>query len=136
MLYRVGGVVGVILFILWLYAVFDSITAPAERVRLLPKALWVLTVLLLSLLGAVLWFAFGKPLPVYAPGGAAGEVSGGLGERIGPVYGPTPTRRSRPTRGIAPDDDVAFLRSLDEQVKRELKPKTDPGEHDKDDDKN
>ena len=128
MLIRVGGIIGVVLFVLWLYAVFDSITAPAERVRLLPKALWVLVVLLLSLLGATLWFAFGRPLAVYPAGGVQSAPPTGMRPRGGLRYDAPPSRRSKPVRGIAPDDDVAFLRSLEEQFQKDIKPE-DKNDH-------
>jgi hypothetical protein len=70
----------------------------ADRVRTLPRALWVLVVLLIPLLGPVAYFVFGRPLP--AP-------------REGPVRRPA----SRPA---SPDDDPEFLRSMNiEQAARD-----------------
>ena len=70
----------------------------AERVRTLPRALWVLVVLLIPLLGPVAYFVFGRPLP--AP-------------REGPV-------RRTTTRPASPDDDPEFLRSMNiEQSRRD-----------------
>ena len=70
----------------------------ADRVRTLPRALWVLVVLLIPLLGPLAYFVFGRPLP--AP-------------REGPVRRP-------PSRPASPDDDPEFLRSMNiEQAARD-----------------
>jgi hypothetical protein len=70
----------------------------ADRVRTMPRALWVLVILLIPLLGPVAYFLFGRPLP--AP-------------REGPVHRPAP-------RPASPDDDPEFLRSMNiEQSRRD-----------------
>ncbi len=91
MLIRLGGLFALVSVALWLWGVFDSITAPADRVRLLPKVLWVVAVLLLFDVGAVLWFVFGRPRRTVSSG----------------------ARRS-----TAPDDDPEFLRRLGDDVRR------------------
>jgi hypothetical protein len=67
-----------------------------DRVRNMARALWVLVILLLPLLGSVAYFLFGRPLP--AP-------------REGPV------RRTAP-RPASPDDDPEFLRSMNTEQSR------------------
>jgi hypothetical protein len=68
----------------------------ADRVRAMPRALWVLLVLLVPLLGPLAWFLFGRPLPPRAEGRPA---------RRGPA---------------SPDDDPDFLRSIQiEQARRD-----------------
>ncbi len=62
----------------------------AERVRTMPRALWVLVILLVPLIGPVAYFLAGRP--VSRPGGA----------------GPQAARRPS-----APDDDPDFLKTLD-----------------------
>jgi hypothetical protein len=69
----------------------------ADRVRALPRALWVLVILLIPLIGPVLYFVFGRPVPPPDEGG--------------------PVRRGRP-RPSAPDDDPDFLRSMDTEQSR------------------
>jgi hypothetical protein len=66
------------------FAVVDVILIDRRRVRALPKALWVLVIVLLPVIGVVLWFMLGK-----ARSGSAGR-----------------------TRTVAPDDDPDFLRSM------------------------
>ena len=99
----VRGIPLVLLVVLWLYCVFDAISADSSRVRNLPKGAWVLIVLLLPDIGSVAWLALGRPR------GPARSV---------PYKGNTgvPPEYDRPGRAAAsnPDDDAAFL----EQVRR------------------
>ncbi|GLY99751.1 PLDc N-terminal domain-containing protein [Actinoplanes sp. NBRC 103695] len=68
----------------------------ADRVRNLPRALWVLILLLVPLLGPLAYFAWGRP--------AAAQGGG-------------PRRPAPPS---SPDDDPDFLRSMDsEQARRD-----------------
>lgn len=76
----------------WLFALFDAVTCPEDKVRNLQKVLWVIVVLLFFVFGAALWFAFGRPRSV-RPGSFGGA------RRPGP---------------IAPDDDPDFLRGLNQ----------------------
>jgi hypothetical protein len=73
----------------------------AERVRALPRAVWVLVILLLPILGPVAYFLAGRP----ATRGPGGSPAGPLG----------PRPRPRPT---SPDDDAEFLRSLNAEQAR------------------
>ena len=107
MLY-VDGLVGLILLVVWIYALFDVITTREPGIRNLPKWAWVLMVLLLGpevfCAGAVLWFVAGRPR------GPARSVAykGNTGEP------PTPGRSERAGRSLPgnPDDDADFLASL------------------------
>lgn len=78
------------------FAVVDVALTDRSRVRAMPKALWVLVILLLPVVGVALWFMLGK-----ASSAAAG----------------------RP-RTVAPDDDPDFLRNMrvkeeqDERIRR------------------
>ena len=70
----------------------------ADRVRTLPRALWVVAILLIPLLGPAAYFLTGRPV-ADRPTGAA------------------PTTAHRPA---APDDDPDFLRTLNaEQARRD-----------------
>ena len=69
----------------------------ADRVRALPRALWVLVILLVPLIGPALYFAFGRPVPPPREG--------------------SPVHRSRP-RPSSPDDDPDFLRSMNTEQSR------------------
>jgi hypothetical protein len=95
------------------YALVDCWRSDAHEVRLLPRSVWFLVVLV-PLVGGVLWLVAGQPRDVPA--------------------GPT----SRP---MAPDDDPEFLRRLDlerrrraaeeeRRRRREPKPGDDPQQGD------
>ena len=71
-----------------IYALIDCARSEPERLRGLPRVVWLLLILLFAPFGAVIWLVFGR------------EPSGGGGGGGGP-------------RVIAPDDDPDFLRSLD-----------------------
>jgi hypothetical protein len=86
---------------LYIYAMLDLVRAPAAEVRLLPKWLWAVVVLLIFLLGPLMWLVLGRPRAQYPPGGDGGGGSGG--------------RRPGPRGPVAPDDDPEFLKRIDEQ---------------------
>lgn len=79
------AIILIVLVVLTVYAVFDVIAAPKNRVRFLPKWLWILAAFM-SPIGPLLWIFFGQHRP------------------------PNPGRRYR--RGLGPDDDPDFLRRL------------------------
>lgn len=76
------------------YALIECIRSEPYQVRSIPKAGWILAILFVPLIGAGLWFLFGRPQP------EAGKGAGPQGPRRGPM---------------APDEDTAFLRGLDAQ---------------------
>lgn len=73
------------------YAVVDCAVTATERVRGIPKAVWIVVILLLPVVGGILWLVVGKDR-------AAGYT----------------VRRSS-----APDDDPGFLRRLGDDAARE-----------------
>ncbi|HKU36231.1 MAG TPA: PLDc N-terminal domain-containing protein [Paenarthrobacter sp.] len=82
-------VVGVVLvLVVFVYALIDVIRTDSRSTRGISKPAWIVVMVVLPVLGAVLWFIFGRP------------------------YGRPSARpvRSYPT---APDDDPEFLRNLE-----------------------
>jgi hypothetical protein len=69
----------------------------AERVRAMPRLLWILVILLIPVLGPIAYFFFGRPLPPPEQG--------------------RPVRRTAP-RPTSPDDDPDFLRSMNTEQSR------------------
>jgi hypothetical protein len=69
----------------------------AEKVRNLPRVLWILVILLIPLIGPLTYFVFGRPTPPPSEGG--------------------PVRRGQP-RPSSPDDDPDFLRKVDTEQSR------------------
>jgi Phospholipase_D-nuclease N-terminal len=123
MLIRLGGLFTLLAIALWLWAIFDSITAPPERIRLLPKAVWVIVVLLFADLGAIAWMVLGRPRAQGATGAGITQRLAGRAGRAGPTV-PSP----RPVRSTAPDDDPEFLRRLNDQMRRQRPDRSDGGD--------
>ena len=69
----------------------------ADRVRIMPRALWVVVILVVPLLGPLAYFIWGRPL---APPHEGGTI-----------------RRASPPPS-SPDDDPDFLRSMDTEQSR------------------
>ncbi len=98
-----------------LYGLFDCLLRDRGLVRVLPKPVWALIILLIPLLGFGLWYAFGR----------------------GTEDKPTAAPRSGP---VAPDDDPDYLRKVARDVqlgkhvprKPEPKDKTESGASEKD----
>lgn len=82
------AVIGIVMFV---YALFDLIATPRDRIRYLPKLLWFV-VLLIPAVGPLLWLLLGRARTI--PGG---------GKPKPPPPAPGP-------RG--PDDDPDYLRGL------------------------
>lgn len=97
----------VVALAVWVYALFDVVGSDPDAVRLLPKPAWVVIVLLLPKLGALLWFALGRPArPAVA--GPARPTS------PFPEYD-HPNR----ARGTTPEQDEEFLRRCRERAEEQ-----------------
>ncbi|MET3369083.1 PLDc N-terminal domain-containing protein [Arthrobacter sp. M2012083] len=83
---RVVGVV--IVLVIFVYALVDVIRTDGNQTRGISKPAWIIVMILLPLLGAILWFIFGRP------------------------YG-KPTAKPVRRQPTAPDDDPEFLRNLE-----------------------
>jgi hypothetical protein len=79
---RVSLAILLIGMIVEIAAIVSCALTPERQVRAIPKPLWLLVILLFPIIGAVLWFVFGR-------------------DREAPVV-----------RRTAPDDDPEFLRGL------------------------
>ncbi|BFU43566.1 PLD nuclease N-terminal domain-containing protein [Krasilnikovia sp. MM14-A1004] len=83
-------------------ALIDCLSAEEYTIRALPRAVWVLLILLFSPIGAIAWFVAGRPArPVRLSNGQVWRPGSGFPEN----------ERPRP-RPVAPDDDPEFLRGL------------------------
>ena len=105
MILAADGLGFLLLLVGWVYCLFDAITTPEQAVRNLPKLLWVILVATLFDIGALLWLVAGRPRRAdrsAGPGVRHPSGRAGIGSRAG-------ERRTSP----GPDDDPAFLRSLD-----------------------
>jgi Phospholipase_D-nuclease N-terminal len=91
---------------LTVYAVVDCAQTPDDKVRGLPKIVWIMLIVLVWIVGPLAWFIAGRErgVPRAAPWQSppAGPSDGG------------PSKRT-----LAPDDDPEFLRQLDRQRRRQ-----------------
>lgn len=88
----------IIWVVVTVFATVYAAATPGKEMRVLGKVSWLLLILLVPLIGAVLYFAIGRPV-------------GGTGEKQ--------------TRNLAPDDDPEFLRKLRESIEKEQNDETD-----------
>lgn len=89
---RVVGVV--IVLVIFVYALVDVIRTDGHQTRGISKPAWIIVMILLPLLGAILWFIFGRP------------------------YG-KPTAKPVRRQPTAPDDDPDFLRNLETRRRKQ-----------------
>jgi hypothetical protein len=105
------GVVGLAFLALWIFCIVDVITTPEDRVRNLPKLVWLLLVVLLVDAGSIAWLVAGRS---WGATGASVPRAGGATFR--PTWGPTRGEGAQPapraTRPTNPDDDEEFLDTL------------------------
>ena len=78
----------IIFMVLFIYGLIDCLRSDANQVRSIPKAAWVLIIILLPVVGVLLWLFLGRPRSL-----------------------PEPTGHTRAP--LAPDDDPDFLRKLE-----------------------
>lgn len=65
------GLIGLLLLLLWIWAIFDVIATDASVVRNLPKTLWFILVIFLPDIGSIAWLLLGRPqYDNFTPGGA------------------------------------------------------------------
>ncbi|MFN8125422.1 MAG: ROK family protein [Candidatus Nanopelagicales bacterium] len=94
-----------------IYSFFDVLQTEDDRIRRYPKTFWMVASLI-PIAGAALWFIIGRP------------------RRSRAGYGPPRVIHLKPgpSRPVAPDDDPAFLKRLEEEAwRRRRQEKRDPG---------
>jgi len=108
---KIEGLLGVVTFALWVFCLVDAIGSPADRIRNLPKAAWVVIVLLFPLVGSIAWLAAGRP--------ESGVARRAAYEREQPAF----PEYDRPGRAAAvdPERDEAFLRQVRERAEAQRK---------------
>lgn len=106
-----GGLFGVLMIGLTIFAVVDVITTDEGSVRNLPKMMWLLLVLLFPLVGSIAWLVAGRPV---VGAGRARFAAYERGTSAFPEY-------DRPGRFSATDadDDQEFLRRCRERAEEQ-----------------
>lgn len=95
---RFLSLAAIIWVVVTVFATVYAAATPGKDMRVLGKVSWILLILFVPLIGAVLYFAIGRPV-------------GGTGEKR--------------SRNLAPDDDPEFLRKLRESIEKEQNDDTD-----------
>ena len=95
----------VALVIFTIFVTVFATAAPAHKVRVMPKWVWVLLCLVTTPIGGILYLTLGRP--IY--GNDAGTS--------GPATGNAGGNGARGSRTLAPDDDPDFLRNLAKRLK-------------------
>jgi len=55
------GIVGLLLFMFWIWAILDVISTDSAMARNLPKMTWLIIVIILPDVGAIAWLLLGRP---------------------------------------------------------------------------
>lgn len=92
------GLLVLIVFGSWAYALYDVIRSETGEVRHLHKLVWLALVVLVPMVGVPAWLFVGRPVP--------------LGSRLTAIFEPAPGGSA------APDDSPEFLARLDEEIRR------------------
>jgi len=104
-----SGILLLVAIAFWIWAIIDAFVSDPQKVRFLPKAAWIVIILLLMDIGALMWLVLGRSHGVVRA--ATGSREAGPTSDTGwTLAGSGPSGRSR--RPIAPDDDPEFLRGL------------------------
>ncbi|EFC82671.1 PLD nuclease N-terminal domain-containing protein [Parafrankia sp. EUN1f] len=115
----------------WAFSVIDVIGTPAQAVRVVPKPIWLIALIVFFFFGSVCWFLFGRPRAAYGvPGYERHRASdhpafGGRGpwgtERRTAGYSRSGLSRAemrrQSIRPVGPDDDPEFLRELSDRIR-------------------
>ncbi|MFD5825771.1 PLDc N-terminal domain-containing protein [Lentzea sp. NPDC060358] len=106
-----GGLFGMLVLGMVIFAVVDVVTTDDGSVRNLPKLLWLLLVLLFPLVGSIAWFVAGRPVA------GSSRVRFGAHERSAPAF----PEYDRPGRFAATSaaDDEEFLRRCRERAEEQ-----------------
>jgi Phospholipase_D-nuclease N-terminal len=101
------------------YTIIDVVRSEAEERYGIARALWILLIVVLPVVGSITWLVARQAARSRGAGGAGG--SGGGGSR----RGPSPSGPRRPPGPLAPDDDPEFLWRLEQQQRRRRKDDAD-----------
>lgn len=94
------GLLGFVVLAFWIWALVDAITTQSSDCRNLPKAAWIILVIILFGIGAVLWLLLGRPNKHWRPA--------------------TPGDYSAPRRVVGAEDRTGFGPAITDRRSAEL----------------
>ena len=115
------GLLGVVLFCFWVWAVLDVIATDRILIRNLDKTIWLFLVIFVPTVGAVAWLALGRPVNAgFTPGSTASRPSGPSVTPRGLEDSDTWTTASTPSLPRRPDAELEDERRRLEEWEAEL----------------
>lgn len=133
------GVIGLVVLVFWIWAIFDVIGTPSDRCRNLPKFVWLVLVIALSEVGALAWLLMGRP-----PRGSVTQDDAPRRPRRARSYALEDSPRwrpradstggpSEPERGDLDEARRAWLArmdaELDQRIEQRMASEADPATH-------
>jgi hypothetical protein len=108
---KLEGLLGVLVFALWVFCLVEAIGSSSDRIRNLPKVAWILIILFFPFIGSIAWLAAGRP--------DGGVRRPSAYEREQPAF----PEYDRPGRAAAvdPEKDAEFLRQVRERAEAQRK---------------
>jgi len=128
MLVGAEGFVFFVLFLFWIWALFDCISTDAALCRNLPKGIWLILVIILPDIGALAWLLLGRPERAsWRPGGTDySQQRRPLALEDHPRYSGTPGVTDRRSEEL--DQQLAEW-EREQHAKRELEAGSASGTH-------
>jgi hypothetical protein len=106
----------------WLYCLTDAILTPARHCRGLSKRAWITVIAVTFIGGALAWLIVRRPMRSHAwtaaDDAAARHPAGRARVADGQVAPSEPGRSRGSRKPKGPDDDLEFLRALDQAIRR------------------
>jgi hypothetical protein len=119
-LFETEGLVAFVLFLFWVWALFDCISTDSSLCRNLPKGMWLILVLLLPDIGALAWLLLGRPQKAGWRPGSTDYASPrrAIGPEDRPQYSVTPEITERRSKELDSRLDEWELNKREAELRR------------------
>ena len=120
----------VVIFLLVLIALIDIITKTDDRVRYLPKIVWILLVIFLPVIGSIIWFAVGREYTPAVSRGTFGDPRRrtSFDARPAPAYSGRPKTTEEQLADLDDEIERYNAQARIDQLEAELKKRRNPSE--------
>jgi len=118
----------VVIFLLVLVALIDIITKTDDRVKHLPKIVWILLVIFLPVIGSIIWFAVGREYTPAVDRGTFGDPRRRSSDDARPASVHTGRPKTTEEQLAELDDEIERYNAEARinQLEAELKKRRDP----------